>query len=181
MPFTIVLGLIITGSSSVLRAWVEADILYLHADDVPPYKKKGSVVRNSYFWALRSIAVRATFGKAWEFEAAVWYALQRMLASFMDSGYLATAETQLEFSEVAVIPPVLQPMATWIPIELFMAEPDVRLAEKGVGKQRNGRVALGEEQDAGQESHRGQSQRDWQRRQNLNNRDRPSPPYSSYI
>ncbi|MFM2028138.1 MAG: hypothetical protein RLZZ339_2855, partial [Cyanobacteriota bacterium] len=37
-----------------MRAIAKDDILYIHHEDVPVYKKGGSVVRNSYFWALKS-------------------------------------------------------------------------------------------------------------------------------
>lgn len=96
-----------------MRAHIHDQILYLHQDDVPPYKKSGSVVRNSYFWALRSIADRALFNQDWEFADEVWPALTRMLTSFAESGYLGYAETMLEFAEDAEIPKVLKPMATW--------------------------------------------------------------------
>lgn len=135
-----------------MRAWIESDILYLHPDDVPSFQKRGSVVRNSYFWALRAIAARAHLGKPWEFEAAVWFALQRLLTSFMDSGYLATRETQLEFRENDTIPVVLQTMATWMAAELFEAECASDAPPQG---------------DPSQTSFQGG--------------DRPSPPYSRYI
>ncbi|MEO1623208.1 MAG: hypothetical protein AAFU53_19520, partial [Cyanobacteria bacterium J06632_3] len=80
-----------------MRARIENGVLYLNNEDVPNYKKKGSVVRNSYFWALKSIADRAPFQKEWEFEERVWIALDRMLTSFAESGYLGLRETQLEF------------------------------------------------------------------------------------
>lgn len=97
-----------------MRAHIDQDVLYLHQDDVPPYKKSGSVVRNSYFWALRSIADRALFNQDWEFADEVWPALTRMLTSFAESGYLGYGETMLEFAENAEIPAVLKPMATWV-------------------------------------------------------------------
>lgn len=168
-----------------MRAWIEAEILYLHADDVPPYQKRGSIVRNSYFWALRSIAVRADFGKAWEFEAEVWYALQRMLTSFMDSGYLGTSETQLEFSEAATIPPVLQPMATWIAIAEFIAEPapappEFPAFEDASEDGPEGRAA---DPSLEPEPRTSQSKSRWSRksRDRPKPEDRPRPPYSSYI
>jgi hypothetical protein len=74
-----------------MRARVSNDILYIHKDDVPPYKKGGSIVRNSFFWALNSISGRAYRDKDWEFECEVWFALARMLNSFMESGYLGDA------------------------------------------------------------------------------------------
>ncbi|MGI0487316.1 hypothetical protein ACN4EK_17885 [Pantanalinema rosaneae CENA516] len=96
-----------------MRARIEQQILFLHQDDVPPYKKTGSVVRNSYFWALRSIAAQAYRSRDWEYDADVWLALQRMLLSFMESGYLGIRETQLEFAPDQEIPAVLKPVATW--------------------------------------------------------------------
>jgi hypothetical protein len=96
-----------------MRVRIEDDILYLHAEDVPPYKKGGPVVRNNYFWALRSISCRALRDREWEYEAEVWFALQRLLLCFMESGYLGIKETQLEFDPDAEIPAVLRSVATW--------------------------------------------------------------------
>ena len=96
-----------------MRARIQNQVLFLRNADVPPFKKKGSVVRNSYFWALKSIADRAPFQKEWEFEERVWLALTRMLTSFAESGYLGLRETQLEFEPDEEIPAVLKPMATW--------------------------------------------------------------------
>lgn len=96
-----------------MRARTENQVLYIHPEDVPPYKKKGSMVRNNYFWALRSIADRANFGQAWEYEAGVWLALVRMLTSFAESGYLAYRETILEFPPEADIPAAIKPIAIW--------------------------------------------------------------------
>ncbi len=81
---------------------------------MPHYKKGGSVVRNSYFWALRSIAARSPFDKPWEFEQEVWFALNRMLISFFESGYLGTRETQLEFLDGIEVPEYLRPSSTWV-------------------------------------------------------------------
>lgn len=97
-----------------MRAQIHQQILYLHHDDVPFYKKKGSVARNSYFWALRSIADRAMFDKDWEFADEVWTALGRMLLSFSESGYLGYRETLLEFPDEQVIPDALKVVSTWI-------------------------------------------------------------------
>ena len=97
-----------------MRAHIDQGILYLHQDDVPRYKKSGSVVRNSFFWALRSIADRALFNQDWELADEVWPALTRMLTSFAESGYLGYSETMLEFAEDAEIPALLKPMATWV-------------------------------------------------------------------
>jgi hypothetical protein len=96
-----------------MRARIDNEVLFLLNQDVPPYKKNGPMVRNSYFWALKSIADRAPFEKEWEFEQSVWLALTRMLTSFAESGYLGLKETQLEFAPEDDIPPVLKPMATW--------------------------------------------------------------------
>ena len=96
-----------------MRARIDNGVLFLRNEDVPPFKKKGSVVRNSYFWALKSIADRAPFQKEWEFEERVWIALTRMLTSFAESGYLGLRETQLEFDPEDEIPPELKAMATW--------------------------------------------------------------------
>lgn len=107
-----------------MRVHIDQAILYLHQDDVPRYKKSGSVVRNSYFWALRSIADRALFNQAWEFADEVWPALTRMLTSFAESGYLGYAETVLEFVEDAEIPAILKPMATWVVLEEDEDDPE---------------------------------------------------------
>lgn len=97
-----------------MRCYVDAPILFIHRDDVPPYKKQGSVVRNSYFWALKAIADTARFDQPWEFDQAVWVALCRMLTSFAMSGYLGNRETLLEFAPEAQIPDVLRSMSTWV-------------------------------------------------------------------
>lgn len=171
-----------------LRSWIETDILYIHADDVPTYKKKGSIVRNSFFWALRSIAVQSPMGKAWEFETAVWFALQRMLTNFTDSGYLGTRETQLEFREDAVIPKLLQTMGTWIPA----AEFDDELDSKQHQYFDNGCEETGCEETDGDSTEVGPLNRARTRRRKPSSlqrkakqrpqpEERPSPPYSSYI
>lgn len=95
-----------------MKAYIQDEILYLHADDVPLYKKGGSVVRNSYFWALKSISCYAPKGKDWEFDQEVWVALKRMLLSFAESGYLSYSETFLEFGEEAEVPEVLRAIST---------------------------------------------------------------------
>lgn len=96
-----------------MRAFVDQDILFIHHEDLPPYKKGGSIVRNSYFWALKSIAGSARLNKDWEFESEVWFALNRMLLSFTESGYLALSETLLEFETQAPIPDPLRSSSTW--------------------------------------------------------------------
>ncbi len=97
-----------------MRAKIESDVLFIHQEDLPEFKKGGSVVRNSYFWALRSIAGRAGRQKDWEYESEVWLALARMLLSFSESGYLGYRETVLEFSFLqGEIPAILRNVATW--------------------------------------------------------------------
>ncbi len=91
-----------------MKVYLEEDIISIDASDVPPYKKGGSIVRNSYFWALKSIACHTPKSGNWEFDADVWVALGRLLACFGQSGYLATSETILEFPIDAVIPEVLR-------------------------------------------------------------------------
>ena len=92
---------------------MDDNLLVIHRNDVPAYKRQGSVVRNSYFWALQSIAGYAPREGDWEFEAEVWVAVQRMLLSFAESGYLGLSETQLEFSSDRPIPDSLRAVSTW--------------------------------------------------------------------
>jgi hypothetical protein len=80
-----------------MRARIENSVLFLHHEDLPEFKKGGSMVRNSYFWALKSIAGKASRHRDWEYEEEVWLALGRMLLSFAESGYLGLKETILEF------------------------------------------------------------------------------------
>ncbi|NEQ46751.1 MAG: hypothetical protein F6K00_25665 [Leptolyngbya sp. SIOISBB] len=96
-----------------MRCYLDSSVLLIHKDDVPAYKKQGSVVRNSYFWALKSIADTARFDQSWEFEQSVWIALCRMLMSFAMAGYLGDRETLLEFPPEAQIPDELRAMSTW--------------------------------------------------------------------
>lgn len=98
-----------------MRARIDNDVLFLHKDDVPPYKKTGSVVRNTYFWTMRAIAGHAPFDREWEYESEVWLALQRVLISYGESGYLGLKETTLEFVPEPdfVIPDVFRAIATW--------------------------------------------------------------------
>jgi hypothetical protein len=97
-----------------MKVSLKDDILFIHHDDLPPYKKGGSVVRNSYFWALKSIACHAGRGSDWEFDAEVWVALCRLLLSFQQSGYLGDWETTLEFPPDTPIPQSLRPVSTWL-------------------------------------------------------------------
>jgi hypothetical protein len=39
-----------------MRARIENTILLIQHDDLPAFKKGGSVVRNSYFWSLPGIS-----------------------------------------------------------------------------------------------------------------------------
>lgn len=165
-----------------MRSWIEEDILYIHADDVPTYKKQGSIVRNSFFWALRSISAQSPMGKDWEFETAVWFALQRMLTNFTDSGYLGTRETQLEFREDAVIPKLLQTMATWIPKAEFDHEPEPEprqyfdeYGEDGAEPSSEGRL------NSANAKKRKRSSFQRKAKQRPAPEERPAPPYSSYI
>ncbi|NEO27388.1 MAG: hypothetical protein F6K03_10955 [Kamptonema sp. SIO4C4] len=97
-----------------MRVTLQDDILYIYGEDVPSYQKGGSIVRNNYFWALKSISCYAARGGDWEFDAEVWVALKRMLLSFNQSGYLGDSETRLEFPEDTPIPEVLRAVATWL-------------------------------------------------------------------
>lgn len=97
-----------------MRAKIEEMVVFLNHEDVPEFKKGGSVVRNSYFWALRSIAGQASRYHDWEYESEVWLALARMLLSFSESGYLGYRETILEFPPSQLeIPDVLRSISTW--------------------------------------------------------------------
>ena len=97
-----------------MKARIEGSILFIAQDDVPPFKKGGSVVRNNYFWALKAIAAHTSRMRDWEYDAEVWIALQRVLLAFGESGYLGMNETLLEFSTDQEIPSVLKPVATWL-------------------------------------------------------------------
>ncbi|MBW4677167.1 MAG: hypothetical protein KME52_25120 [Desmonostoc geniculatum HA4340-LM1] len=97
-----------------MRAKIENKVLFIHREDLPEFKKGGSVVRNSYFWALRSIAGQASRYRDWEYEPEVWLALARMLLSFAESGYLGHRETMLEFPlSQGEIPHVFRDVSTW--------------------------------------------------------------------
>jgi hypothetical protein len=97
-----------------VRAKLQDQIVFLHQEDLPSFKKGGSVVRNSYFWALKAIAGYAPRHGDWEYEAEVWVALKRILIAFQASGYMGFSETQLEFPVDQVeIPEVLRDVSTW--------------------------------------------------------------------
>ena len=95
-----------------MKVYLKDDILFIQAEDTPVYKKGGSVVRNSYFWAMKSIACRAPKQGDWEFEEAVWFAMARMLLTFTQSGFLGYSETILEFPYEEPIPSLLRSVAT---------------------------------------------------------------------
>jgi len=97
-----------------MRVQLHNDILLINYEDLPPYKKGGSVVRNSYFWALKSIACYTPRNKDWEYDPEVWLALERMLTSFTESGYLGDRETCLEFPENTPIPNQLRAVASYL-------------------------------------------------------------------
>jgi hypothetical protein len=96
-----------------VRAYLKDDIISIHRDDLPNYKKGGSMVRNNYFWALKSIACHTRRDSDWEFDSEVWIALCRMLIFFAQSGYLGDSEALLEFPIDSEIPEVLRPISTW--------------------------------------------------------------------
>ena len=97
-----------------MRVKLQDNILLINNEDLPPYKKGGSVVRNSYFWALKSIACFASRQGDWEYDREVWIALARMLISFTESGYLGDRETFLEFTEDTPIPDELRSVSSYL-------------------------------------------------------------------
>jgi hypothetical protein len=96
-----------------MRATIADGILIINKEDLPSYKQGGSIVRNSYFWALRSIACYAPREGDWEFDQGVWVALGRMLMTFTQSGYLKFSETSLEIKTDQPIPEELRVIATY--------------------------------------------------------------------
>jgi hypothetical protein len=97
-----------------MRVNLEDNILLINHEDLPPYKKSGSIVRNSYFWALKSIACFTARNQDWEYDRDVWIALSRMLLAFTTSGYLGERETILEFPEHIPIPPELRSVSSYL-------------------------------------------------------------------
>jgi hypothetical protein len=97
-----------------MKVTLQDDILLICYDDLPQYKKGGSIVRNSYFWALKAISCYTPWEKDWEYDRDVWVALTRMLLSFAESGYLSDREVRLEFSEDTPIPEELRSVSTWL-------------------------------------------------------------------
>lgn len=91
-----------------MKAQIRDQILYINYQDIPNYQKGGSIVRNNYFWALKSISCHSPRGSDWEFDSDVWIALARMLIFFTDSGYLRYEETSLQLPENSDIPDVLR-------------------------------------------------------------------------
>ena len=96
-----------------MRVKLQDNILLIDRQDLPDYKKGGSVVRNSYFWALKSIACFSSRQKDWEYDREVWIALNRMLMSFSESGYLGDRETTLEFPPDTPIPNELRSISSY--------------------------------------------------------------------
>ena len=54
-----------------MKASLKDEIVMIAQEDLPKYKKGGSMVRNSYFWALKSIACYARKDCDWEFDEPV--------------------------------------------------------------------------------------------------------------
>jgi hypothetical protein len=97
-----------------MKVILKDDLIVIDRDDLPEYKKGGSVVRNSYFWALKSISCYSGRNCNWEFDREVWVALTRMLLLFAQSGYLGHSETVLEFPDNMPIPDILRSISTYI-------------------------------------------------------------------
>ncbi len=97
-----------------MQVRIEEDILFIAYSDLPAYKKGGSVVRNSYFWALKSIACFTSRDRDWEYDREVWIALARMLLAFTESGYLGDRETCLEFLPDTLIPEELRSVSSYL-------------------------------------------------------------------
>jgi hypothetical protein len=96
-----------------MKSYLKEEILIISLEDLPSYKKGGSIVRNTYFWALKSIACYTKSGRDWEFDPEVWVALGRMLLFFTESGYLGLSETLLEFPSETIIPDALRSVSSW--------------------------------------------------------------------
>lgn len=95
-----------------MKAYIHDGILYLAKEDIPEYQKGKSIVRNNYFWALKSICDYSPVNADWEFAEEIWIALARMLLFFSNSGYLGDRETVLEFAEDVLIPDQLRAVST---------------------------------------------------------------------
>ena len=96
-----------------MKVTLQDGILSIDSADLPHYKKGGPIVRNSYFWALKSIACYAKRDCDWEYDQVVWEALCRLLLAFADSGYLGYSETILEFPQHCQIPESLRSVSVW--------------------------------------------------------------------
>ncbi len=97
-----------------MKVEIKDTILYIKNEDLPIYKKGGSLVRNNFFWALKSISCHSSKTKDWEFDQEVWFALNRMLLFFTNSGYLTYSETILEFKQDLIIPNVLRSVSSYL-------------------------------------------------------------------
>lgn len=97
-----------------MKVYIKDNILYVEHEDLPCYKKGGSLVRNNFFWALKSISCYSPSSKDWEFDQEVWIALNRMLLFFTNSGYLGFSETILEFNSDIPIPEMLRSVSTYL-------------------------------------------------------------------
>ncbi len=107
-------AIVLSYASHVMRARIENDVVFLHSEDIPQFKKQGSIVRNNYFWTLKAIAGNTPYGGDWEYESEVWLALRRVLLAFAESGYLGLSETTLEFpTDFGEIPESFRGIATW--------------------------------------------------------------------
>lgn len=95
-----------------MRTELRETIIYIHKEDLPQYKKNGSIVRNNYFWSLKSISCYSPVDGDWEYDEEIWVALARMLMFFTNSGYLGYQETVLEFAEDTLIPDILRSVST---------------------------------------------------------------------
>lgn len=95
-----------------MQTILKDQIICISKNDLPQFNKKGSIVRNNYYWALKSISCYAPNQGDWEYDEEVWIALARMLIFFTNSGYLGYQETLLEFPEDTIIPDVLRDVSS---------------------------------------------------------------------
>ncbi len=97
-----------------MQTTLKDQIICIDKQDLPEFKKQGSIVRNNYYWALKSISCYTPNSGDWEYDEEVWVALARMLMFFTNSGYLGDRETTLEFDEDTAIPDVLRSVSTYL-------------------------------------------------------------------
>lgn len=97
-----------------MKVYIKDNILCINLEDLPSYKKGGSMVRNNFFWALKSISCYSPKSGDWEFDQEVWIALNRMLLFFTNSGYLGYSETILEFKTDTIIPEIFRGVSTYL-------------------------------------------------------------------